>query len=106
MLLKQLIKKIPAEKKKIRVKGLSINSKDVKKGYIFFAIRGSTQNGEKFINEAVKRGAEVIICSRNCKFQNRQVLTIKTKNVRHLLSEISSKFYKKKTKKHYSCYRN
>ena len=98
MLLKQLIKKIPAEKKKIKIKGLSISSKNVKKGYIFFAIKGSKQNGEKFINEAVKRGAVVIICSKNCKYKNKRVIIIKTRDVRHLLSDVSSKFYRYKPK--------
>ena len=40
MLLKNLIKDIPIKNKKINVKGLAINSKKIKKGYIFFAIKG------------------------------------------------------------------
>ena len=40
MLLKNLIKDIPVKNKKIDVKGLAINSKKVKKDYIFFAIKG------------------------------------------------------------------
>jgi UDP-N-acetylmuramyl tripeptide synthase len=67
MLLKKLIKDIPKEKKKIKILGLTTNSKEVKKGYIFFAIKGLKFNGEKFINEAIKKGAAVIICSQNCK---------------------------------------
>ena len=35
MLLKNLINNIPEDKKKIIIKGLSINSKEVKNGYIF-----------------------------------------------------------------------
>ena len=57
MLLKKLIKNLPKEKNKIEITGLEINSKKIKKGYIFFAIRGSKFNGEKYINEAVKKGA-------------------------------------------------
>ena len=62
MLLKNLIKDIPIKNKKINVKGLAINSKKIKKGYIFFAIKGLKSNGEKYIAEAVKKGASVIIC--------------------------------------------
>ena len=36
MLLKNLIKNIPKDKKNINISGLSTNSKDVKKNYIFF----------------------------------------------------------------------
>ena len=98
MLLKTLIKNLPKEKKKIKVKGLATNSKKVKKGYIFFAIKGNRLNGEKFINEATKKGASVIICSKNCKYKNKSILVLKTSNIRYLLSEISSKYYKLKPK--------
>ena len=39
MLLKDLIKNLPEETKKIRVRGLSIDSKKIKQGFIFFAIK-------------------------------------------------------------------
>ena len=58
MLLKKLIKN-HQKKKKIKIKGLSINSKKIKKGFIFFAIKGNKFNGEKFINEAIKKGASL-----------------------------------------------
>ena len=98
MLLKQLIKNSPRAKKNIKIKGLEINSKNVKKGFIFFAIRGNKVNGEKYINEAVKKGANVIICSKKCKYKNKNIVVIKTYNTRYLLSEISAKFYKSQPK--------
>ncbi len=99
MLLKALIKNLPKEKKRIKIRGLAINSKKVKKDYIFFAIKGNQLNGEKFINEAINKGASVIICSKKCKFSNKSILVLKTSNIRYLLSEISSKYYKLKPKK-------
>ena len=98
MLLKNLINNIPVEKKKINITGLSANSKEVKKGYIFFAIKGNNSNGEKFIQEAIDRGASVIVCSTNFKYKNNNILIIKKKNIRNFVSEISSKFYKLKPK--------
>ncbi len=98
MLLKQLIKNLPKEKKNINIKGLEINSKNVKKGFIFFAIRGQKANGEKYISESVKNGAKVVICSKNCNYKNKNIVIIRTKNIRHLLSEVASKFYKSKPK--------
>ncbi len=98
MLLKTLIKNLPIEKKRIKVRGLATNSKKVKKDYIFFAIKGYTSNGEKFINEAVNRGASVIICSKNCKYKNESIVVLKTSDIRYSLSEISSKYYKLKPK--------
>ncbi len=98
MLLKNLIKDIPEDKKKINISGLSMNSKEIRKNYIFFAIKGNKFNGEKFIDEAIKKGASVIVCSNTCKISNINTLVIKTNNVRYLLSEIASKFYRLKPK--------
>ena len=39
MLLKNLIKNIPKDKKNIIISGLSTNSKDVKKNYIFLQLK-------------------------------------------------------------------
>ena len=89
MLLKNLTKRYPSNLKNLSVKGLAINSNEVKKNYIFFAIRGNVLNGEKFIDHAVKNGAKLIICSKKCKFNNSKVNLIRTSNVRNYLSEIT-----------------
>ena len=66
MLLKKLIKNIPFKFQKIKVLGLATHSNKVKKGFIFFAIRGHKINGEKYIVEAIKKGAVAIVCSKKC----------------------------------------
>ena len=53
MLLKKLIKNSPQSLKKLKVKGLALNSKEVKKGFIFFAVKGNRFNGENYINQAI-----------------------------------------------------
>ena len=98
MLLKNLIKLSSKKYNKLNVKGLASNSKQVKKGFIFFSIKGHKSNGEKYIEEAIGKGAIVIICSNECKFKSEKITVIKTKNIRSLLSEIASKFYKLKPK--------
>ena len=98
MLLKKLIKNLPKEKKNIKIKGLALNNKEVKKDYIFFAIRGYKNNGEKFINDAIIKGASVIVCAHTCNFKDNKVLVLRTSNVRNFLSEIASKFFRLKPK--------
>ena len=98
MLLKNLIKDSPKSLRKLKIKGLALNSKDVKKGFIFFAVKGNQSNGENYINEAIKNGAIIIICSKSCKFQSTKANIIKTRKVRDYLSEITSKFYQLKPK--------
>ncbi|MDC3104460.1 UDP-N-acetylmuramoyl-L-alanyl-D-glutamate--2,6-diaminopimelate ligase [Candidatus Pelagibacter bacterium] len=98
MLLKNLIKNVPNNIKNLKITGLSLNSNDIKKGFIFFAIRGNKSNGENYINEAIKKGARLIICSNKCKFREKKIYVIKTTRVRDYLSEITSNFYKIKPK--------
>ena len=78
--------------------GLSFNSKNVKKKNIFFAIRGNKINANKFIKEAIKKGATVIVSNLNFKGIKNKVLYIKTKNSRKLLSDVACKYYKNKPK--------
>ena len=98
MLLKNLIKNSPKSLKKLKIRGLATNSKEVKKKFIFFAIRGNKFNGEDYISEAIKNGAAIIICSNSCKFQSSKVHVVKTNKVKDYLGEIASKFYKLKPK--------
>ena len=93
MLLSNLIKTSFTKYSKLNIKGLAINSKDVKKKFIFFAVKGNNSNGEDYIKESIKKGAAVIICSNHCKFKSSKVIVIKTSNVREYLSKIASRFY-------------
>ena len=47
--------------------GISFESNQIKKDNIFFAIKGSKIDGNKFINHAIKKGAKTIIS--NHKFE-------------------------------------
>ena len=83
MLLKKKLIKDLKKKKKIIIKGLASNSSHVRKGFIFFAIKGNKFNGERFIKDAIKKGAAAIVCSKNCKYKNKIIPVIKTSNVRY-----------------------
>ena len=98
MLLKNLIRNIPKNKKNIVISGLSINSNETKKNHIFFAIKGNKINGERFIKSAIYKGAVVIVCSKRCKISNKKIHVIKTNNIRELLSLTASKYYNLKPK--------
>jgi len=43
------------------IEGCSINSKNIKKGDIFFPLKGNQFNGHDFIEDAIKNGASLII---------------------------------------------
>ena len=97
MLLKNLIKKVPKNKRELVISGLSENSKKSEKNYIFFAIKGHKINGEKFIKDAINKGATVIVCSKNCKVKNKQSTNYE-KKIRNFLGEIASNFIEQNPK--------
>ena len=77
---------------------INFNSKKCKKGDIFFAIKGNKSNGNKFIQDAIKNGAKIIVSNQQVQGHKEGVLYIKSKNPRKLLSEACSKIYKLKPK--------
>ena len=94
MLLGNLIKSVRHNYKKIPVKGISFDSRKVKKGDIFFAIKGNKTSGNKFINEALLNGASAIISNNRIKYKNKKIPLILVRDVRKSLSEACSNFFK------------
>ena len=47
--------------KKIFFSGISFNSNQIKKNYIFFAIKGNKIDGNNFVSLAIKNGAKIIV---------------------------------------------
>ena len=83
------------------IKGLSFDSKEIKKNFIFFAIKGTKQDGHQFINEAIKKGAILIIIDNKKIIKlliRKKINFIFCKNSRILLSKISSNFYPRQPK--------
>ena len=98
MLLKKLINNLPKNLQAIKINGLSLDSRKVKKGDLFFALKGSKENGEKFINSAIKNGAAAIVYSSNKKFNNTKNITVRVKDIKSTLSRSCRYFYGLKPK--------
>ena len=45
----------------LEIKGITSNSKEIKKGFLFVAIKGNRQDGNHFIKEAITRGASIVV---------------------------------------------
>ena len=74
---------------KIIINKACINSKAINKNNIFFGIRGKKIDGNKFANEAIKRGASISIIDKNYGTNNAK--KIKVKNTLKFFTECSSK---------------
>ncbi len=98
MLLGNYFHNINKNYKNFSFSGISFNTKNIKKNNIFFAIKGNSIDGNKFIPKAIKKGSKIIVTERKKnQFQN-GILYIHTNNVRKLLAEIAFKIYDKKPK--------
>jgi MurE/MurF fusion protein len=95
MLLGDYFHNIKDNYKKFFFSGISFNSNQVRKDYIFFAIKGNNIDGNNFISSAIKYGSKIIITEKKIKGIKNDILYIKVKNIRKLLAEISFKIYNK-----------
>ena len=76
---------------KQEVKGISSNSKDIKSGYIFVAIKGKNFDGESFIKEAKSKGAFLILAENKNK---KNCVSITKGTSRLVYSTLLSIYYK------------
>ncbi|MDD5617849.1 MAG: UDP-N-acetylmuramoyl-L-alanyl-D-glutamate--2,6-diaminopimelate ligase [Candidatus Omnitrophica bacterium] len=74
------------------IKGLSLNSKGVKKDYLFFCLPGTRYKGTDFINEAYLNGAKAVILQDAVKLKI-PVAVIKVKDIIKSMGSITSEFY-------------
>ncbi len=96
MLLENIIKNLPIDLRQIKINGLALDSRKVKTGNLFFAIKGQNFNGENFIKEAINNGAKAIICNNKSKLKSQKVPLIKVSNVHKKLVYACQILYKKK----------
>ena len=99
MLLGKIFKTINQNYKSIKFKNIRFNSKDCKSNDIFFAIDGVNTNGNKYIKDAIKNGAKIIVSNLKYEgFDKNNILFIKSQNPRKSLALAASNFYQKKPK--------
>jgi len=79
----------------IKIQGVTCNSKAVKKGFAFVAIKGNRQDGNSFIREAISRGAAVVVAERKFPLSkaSADVKVIAVKNTRSFFAEACAEFY-------------
>ena len=88
--LTNIFKDKPSVKTDYLIRGVSSNSKEIKKDYIFVALKGQKFDGSNFITEAKKNGA-VLILSEDSNKEN--VFSLKKGTARKIYSLLLSSFY-------------
>ena len=79
----------------IEVKGITCNSKAVKKSFIFVAIKGNRQDGRCFIKEAIAKGAVIVVVQGRSPAIKipANIKLIVVRNARNFFSEACAEFY-------------
>jgi UDP-N-acetylmuramoyl-L-alanyl-D-glutamate--2,6-diaminopimelate ligase len=74
------------------VTGMHYDSRQIRPGDAFFALRGVVSDGHAFISSAVASGAKVVFCEE--RFENaEQVTTVLVENSRQAMAMAASEFY-------------
>ena len=100
-------KNISAECLNTKIKNISYNSKLIKKDYIFVAIKGTKEDGNKYIENAIENKAKIIIYDyrsdkkkiKELKNKYNKTFFVAAKNPREMLAYMSAKLFDEPTKK-------
>ena len=95
-------KKLNFKKFNPDIKGLHFNSEKILKNFIFVAIKGKSNDGHKYIDQAIKKGAIFIVIENKKiekKLQKNNNNFIFTENSKLFLSKIASNFYNNQPRK-------
>ncbi len=75
------------------IKGITCDSRRIKPGFAFVAIRGEREDGNDYIQDAVARGASVVFTEHSPKQLPINIPIIRVQNTRKTLAEKLSRFY-------------
>lgn len=78
------------------VSGVTADSRQVKKGFLFAALPGSKAKGTDFISDAILHGAQIILADKSSQLPEgaEGVSLITDKNPRQAFAKLAAKFYK------------
>lgn len=85
------------------IEGIAYDSRNVKRNYLFFAIKGIKTDGHDYIEAAIKNGAISILYQEYHNIdeiikKHASICFIKVNNIRHVLAFVSSMFFNEPTK--------
>jgi len=76
----------------VSVKGIAYDSRQVKPGFLFVAIKGFKADGHEYINEAIKKGATAVVMQRETDPPPGTAWAL-TPDTRHALALLAALFY-------------
>ncbi len=77
---------------KVQVKGISFDSRQVQPGHLFVALKGQQQDGHRYVQEALAKGAAAVIAEKEPPAQC-QATWIQVSDSRLALAQLAAAFY-------------
>ena len=81
------------------ITGVNIDSRQVKEGHLFIAVKGTQVDGHKFIPKAVEQGAVAVLCEDIPEDAAEGVTFVKVDNTEHNVGQVATTFYGNPTEK-------
>ena len=85
------------------IKGIESNSKNIKEGFLFIAIKGFSTDGHQYVENAIQNGAIAVMVEEGCDLKSlkipENITIIMTDNTRKALAITASNFYNNPSKK-------
>jgi UDP-N-acetylmuramoyl-L-alanyl-D-glutamate--2,6-diaminopimelate ligase len=89
-----LLSQITDSNENVEIKGITADSRQVREGYLFAALPGSTANGQQFIEDAIRHGAVAILGGEDATIPaGSDAVLIKDENPRLALAHIAANYY-------------
>ncbi len=86
-------------KDEVEIKGINIDSRLVKPGDMFVAMKGTQSDGHNFITAAEEKGAVAIVCERMPEHTNPAIAYIKVADAQAIVGTIATAFFGHPTEK-------
>lgn len=81
------------------IKGVNIDSRLIKEGHIFIAIKGTQADGHEYIEKAIEKGAKVVICQDLPENLKEDICYIKVVDTEDIVGQVATNFYGDPTSK-------
>ena len=91
--LKKIFREVEPKLKSSVIEGITNNSKNIKKNYLFVAIKGNIKNGNDYIDIARKNGSCIIISTEK---KGNDTVTLQNVDIKEIYSLLCSAFYERK----------
>ena len=97
MKLKELLKNITVLAVKgsddVEVTGVNIDSRRIKDGHLFVAMKGTQVDGHKFIPKAVELGAKAVLCEEMPEQTDENVTYVRVASTEDVVGEVATTFH-------------